>query len=137
MVLHANGKDKDNRFVTTQKLYQMLKNEEHLQEIKVPSSVTTRKVADGAEKLMKIVPTRVTIWSPYDTRTDYTIGTQYRKKLMNNKERFVAPIWKNEKVGQLRITSSQIKTLNGEPLTYSLYSANDVRRGNFWQRLLH
>ena len=57
--------------------------------------------------------------------------TQYKKKKLE------APIWKGERVGSLRITSDQLETLNGEPLTYSLYSANDVRRGNFWQRLLH
>ena len=81
--------------------------------------------------MMELTPQQVTIWSPYDTKTDYTIGTQYKKKKLE------APIWKGERVGSLRITSDQLETLNGEPLTYSLYSANDVRRGNFWQRLLH
>lgn len=137
VVLHANGDDKDNRFKTTQDLYQLLKTEEHLQVIKVPSSVTERKVADGAVKTMKLGPQQVTIWSPYDTKTNYTIGTQYKQSLMNKKSCLVAPIWKGERAGSLRITSNQLVTLNGEPLTYSLYSADDVRRGNLWQRLWH
>ncbi len=74
---------------------------------------------------MKLTPQHVTIWSPYDTKTNYTIGTQYKKKKLE------APIWKGERVGNLRITSDQLETLNGEPLTYSLYSANDVRRETF------
>lgn len=131
VILHSKGSNKDNRFKATQNLYKILKTEDHLQKIKVPSSVTTRKVANGVEKTMKLTPQQVTIWSPYDTKTDYTIGTQYKKKKLE------APIWKGERVGSLRITSDQLETLNGEPLTYSLYSANDVRRGNFWQRLLH
>ena len=131
VILHSNGSNKDNRFKATQNLYKILQTEDHLQKIKVPSSVTTRKVANGVEKTMKLTPQYVTIWSPYDTKTNYTIGTQYKKKKLE------APIWKGERVGSLRITSDQIETLNGEPLTYSLYSATDVRRGNFWQRLLH
>lgn len=88
-------------------------------------------MANGAEKTMKLGPQQVTIWSPYDTKTDYTIGTQYKNSQLE------APIWKGEHVGNLRITSDQLETLTGEPLTYSLYSVNDVRRGNFWQRLWH
>ncbi|MBB1070040.1 D-alanyl-D-alanine carboxypeptidase [Limosilactobacillus sp. RRLNB_1_1] len=131
VILHSKGDNKDNRFKTTQDLYNILKSEYHLQKIKVPSSVTTRKVANGAEKTMKLGPQQVTIWSPYDTKTDYTIGTQYKTSQLE------APIWKGEHVGNLRITSDQLETLTGEPLTYSLYSVNDVRRGNFWQRLWH
>lgn len=137
VILHAKGDDKDNRFKATQELYKILKNEEHLQSIKVPASVTTRKVANGAAKTMELGPHQVTIWSPYDTRTDYTIGTEYKKNLLNKRGKLVAPIWKDERVGSLRITSNQLETLNGEPLMYSLYSSNDVRRGNFYQRLLH
>lgn len=137
VILHAKGDDKDNRFKATQELYKILKNEEHLQSIKVPASVTTRKVANGAAKTMELGPHQVTIWSPYDTRTDYTIGTEYKKNLLNKRGQLVAPIWKDERVGSLRITSNQLETLNGEPLMYSLYSSNDVRRGNFYQRLLH
>lgn len=137
VVLHANGANKDNRFVATQQLYKILKNEEHLQPIKIPASATTRKVSNGAERTMNITPHQVTIWTPYDTETNYTIGTQYNKSLMNKKGYFEAPIWKGKQVGQLRISSKQIQTLNDEPLTYPLYNSKDIQRGNLWQRLWH
>lgn len=137
VVLHANGKDKDNRFVATQELYKILKNEEHLQTIKVPASATTKKVSNGAERTMTLTPHKVAFWNPYDTKIDYTIGTQYKKSLMNKNGHFEAPIWKGKQVGQLRIASDQLKTLNDEPLTYPLYNSHDVQRGNFWQRLWH
>lgn len=137
VVLHANGKDKDKRFVATQELYNILKNEEHLQTIKVPASATTKKVSNGAERTMNLRPHEVAFWNPYDTKIDYTIGTQYRKSLMNKNGHFEAPIWKGKQVGQLRIASDQIKTLNDEPLTYPLYNSHDIQRGNFWQRLWH
>lgn len=137
VILHSKGDDKDNRFKATQNLYKILKDDEHLQTIKVPASATTRKVADGNVRTMKLTPQQVTIWTPYDTKTDYTIGTQYRQKFLNRHGRLVAPIWKGERVGSLRITSDQLETLNGEPLTYSLYSTDDISRGNFWQRLWH
>lgn len=137
VVLHANGKNKDARFTATQQLYQYLKTNEHLQKIKVPTSATTKQVEDGAVRTVKLQPRQITIWAPYDTRTDYTIGVKYRSNRLTKKGKLEAPIWKDQTVGKLQLSSSQIQTLDNEPLAYDLTSTEDVQRGNWWQRLWH
>lgn len=47
VVLHADGDSKDNRFVQTQNLYKMLKNDYHLQNIKLPNDVINADIKHG------------------------------------------------------------------------------------------
>lgn len=73
VILHSKGSNKDNRFKATQDLYKILKTEDHLQKIKVPSSVTTRKVANGVEKNNET----------HATTCNYLESVRYKNELYN------------------------------------------------------
>ena len=134
VVLHANGHNQDNRFIQTQKLYQMLKNDYRLQSIKLPKDVTNVKVNHGTKRQMPVTPHRLVIWSNRPL-TDYTVSQNFNDHLTKNTQTIQAPIKKGQRIGSLRLTSAHLKTVSGEPLTYPLYSDETVRRGNFLARL--
>ncbi|MGK4057942.1 D-alanyl-D-alanine carboxypeptidase family protein [Limosilactobacillus reuteri] len=134
VVLHAKGDNKDNRFVQTQNLYKMLKQDYHLQQIKLPSNVTNAKVKHGVTSNLSTSPKKLSIWSN-SPLTSYTVSQNFDNKLTNNTQTLQAPIKRGQRIGSLRLTSSKLKTVSGEPLTYPLYSNESVPKGNFLERL--
>ena len=135
VVLHANGNDKDARFTTTQQLYNMLK-QTPLQEITLPKNLRQQRVANGNQRTTDIKPQKLMIWGSKPVR-HYTLAVNYDHQKQNKRGRLLAPIRKNERVGEIELSSPDIRTINGEPLTYDLYSEEQVPRGNFWQLLWH
>lgn len=134
VILHANGNNKDNRFVQTQNLYKMLKQDYHLQQIKLPSNVTKAKVKHGVKSNLSTSPQKLSIWSN-SPLTSYTVSQNFDNKLTNNTQTLQAPIKRGQRIGSLRLTSSKLKTVSGEPLTYPLYSNESVPKGNSLERL--
>src|SRR5699024_3908785 len=134
VVLYAKGDNKDNRFVQTQNLYKMLKQDYHLQQIKLPSNVTNAKVKHGVTSNLSTSPKKLSIWSN-SPLTSYTVSQNFDNKLTNNTQTLQAPIKRGQRIGSLRLTSSKLKTVSGEPLTYPLYSNESVPKGNFLERL--
>ena len=134
VVLHAKGDNKDNRFVQTQNLYKMLKQDYHLQQIKLPSNVTNAKVKHGVTSNLSTSPKKLSIWSN-SPLTSYTVSQNFDNKLTNNTQTLQAPIKRGQRIGSLRLTSSKLKTVSGEPLTYPLYSNESVPKGNSLERL--
>lgn len=134
VVLHANGNNADNRFVQTQRLYQMLKNDYRLQQIKLPEDVANPKIDNGAVKTLATNPQRLGIWSDRKLRS-YTVSQDFNDRLTDRSQNLRAPIKKGQKIGHLRLTSAQLKTVSNEPLTYPLYSNQTVERGSFFARL--
>lgn len=135
VVLHANGDNKDNRFVQTQKLYTMLKNDYHLQKITLPKNITNVRVQKGAKRTLLVKPGTLAIWSNQPL-TSYTVSQNFNNQLTNNGPTLQAPIQAGQRLGSVRLTSNNLKTISGEPLTYSLYSNETVPKGNLFQRLL-
>jgi D-alanyl-D-alanine carboxypeptidase (penicillin-binding protein 5/6) len=76
------------------------------------------------------------VWGSKPVR-HYTLAVNYDHQKQNKRGKLLAPIRKNERVGEIELSSPGIRTINGEPLTYDLYSEEQVPRGNFWQRLWH
>lgn len=134
VILHANGDNKDNRFVQTQNLYKMLKQDYHLQQIKLPSNVTNVKVKHGTQSSIVTNPKTITIWGNAPL-TSYTVSQNFDNKLTNNSQILQAPIEEGQRIGSIRLTSTSLKTVSGEPLTYPLYSNETVSKGNFIERL--
>ncbi|MBM6940497.1 hypothetical protein H5975_03155 [Lactobacillus coleohominis] len=122
VVLHANGNNKDNRFVQTQELYKMLKQDYHLQEISLPKKITNVKIKYGTRQTITTTPKKLTIWN---------------NKLINNTQNLQAPIKKGQRIGSIKLTSPTLKTISNEPLTYSLYSNETVQKGNLLERLFN
>ncbi|MFR0771078.1 MAG: hypothetical protein ACLSH6_01975 [Limosilactobacillus pontis] len=137
VVLHANGKNKDNRFIQTQRLYRMLKQDGHLQTITLPKDIRQQAVANGQTRQATISPQAVTVWNTGGQLHKYTLAVKMKEKYLNKTGQLEAPLHRNETVGELDLSSSQLKTLDGGPLTYKLLSTDNVVRGNFWQRLWH
>lgn len=135
VVLHANGKDKDARFTATQQLYAMLK-QTPLREITLPKSMHQQKVANGNQRLVATKPQKITVWGDKPINR-YNIAVKFNQRKQDRQGKLQAPVKKNERIGELEVSSSDIKTVNGEPLTYDLYSSEQVPRGNFWQRIWH
>lgn len=134
VVLHANGDNKDNRFVQTQKLYTMLKNDYHLQKITLPKNITNVRVQKGSKRTLLVKPGTLAIWSN-QSLTSYTVSQNFNNQLTNNGPALQAPIQAGQRLGSVRLTSNNLKTISGEPLTYSLYSNETVPKGNLFQRL--
>ena len=134
VVLHANGKNEDSRFVQTQKLYKMLKQDYHLQSIALPNDLTNVAVKHGIRRNLSTTPKKLTIWSAKPL-TSYTVAQNFNDKLTDNTQTLQAPIKKGQRIGSIRLTSSKLKTVSGEPLTYPLYSNEAVPKGNFLERL--
>ena len=137
VVLHANGKNKDDRFVQTQRLYQMLKQNFHLQTITLPKNIQEQPLANGQRRQVTLSPRQITVWSAGNDVHRYTMAVKLNKRYLNKKGQLEAPINRNRALGELELSSGQLKTLAGRPLTYRLSSADNIARGNFWQRLWH
>lgn len=137
VVLHANGKNKDNRFIQTQRLYQMLKQNYHLQTITLPKNIREQPLDNGQSRQVMLNPRQITVWSAGSDVHKYTMAVKLNKRYLNKKGQLQAPIGRNRTLGELDLSSSQLKTLNGQPLTYRLFSTANVPQGNFWQRLWH
>ena len=137
VVLHANGKNKDDRFVQTQRLYQMLKQNFHLQTITLPKNIQEQPLANGQRRQVILSPRQITVWSAGNDVHRYTMAVKLNKRYLNKKGQLEAPINRNRALGELELSSGQLKTLAGRPLTYRLSSADNIARGNFWQRLWH
>ena len=112
----------------------MLKQDYHLQQIKLPSNVTKAKVKHGVKSNLSTSPQKLSIWSN-SPLTSYTVSQNFDNKLTNNTQTFQAPIKRGQRIGSLRLTSSKLKTVSGEPLTYPLYSNESVPKGNSLERL--
>ncbi|HJE26579.1 D-alanyl-D-alanine carboxypeptidase family protein [Limosilactobacillus pontis] len=137
VVLHANGQNKDNRFVQTQRLYQMLKQGDRLQTITLPKNIRQQPLADGQTRQATLSPKQITVWNAGGQIHKYTLAVKMKKQYLNKQGQLVAPLHRNQTLGELDLSSSQVKTLDGGPLTYRLTSTDNVARGNFWQRLWH
>lgn len=136
VVLHANGANKDARFVQTQRLYQMLKQNDQLQTITLPQDIREQPLANGKMRRVTISPQKVTVWSNHQIH-DYTLAVRMKGRYLNKRGQLTAPLSRNRQLGELELSSRQLKTLDGEPLTYPLTSEDNVPQGNFWQRLWH
>lgn len=136
VVLHANGNNKDNRFVQTQKLYKMLKQDYHLQEISLPKRITNVKIKYGTRQTITTTPKELTIWSNKPLKS-FTISQNFNDKLISNTQTLQAPIKKGQRIGSIKLTSPTLKTISNEPLTYSLYSNETVQKGNLLERLFN
>ena len=134
VVLHANGDNKDNRFVQTQNLYKMLKNDYHLQNIKLPNDVINADIKHGTQNEITTNPRKLTIWSNKPLTT-YTVSQNFNNKLTNNTQTLQAPVRQGQRIGSIKLTSSELKTVSGESLTYPLYSNQTVQKGNFLERI--
>lgn len=137
VVLHANGKNKDNRFVQTQRLYQMLKQNYHLQTITLPKNIREQPLDNGQSRQVTLSPRQITVWSAGSDVHKYTMAVKLNKCYLNKKGQLQAPISRNRTMGELDLSGNQLKTLDGWPLTYRLFSTANVPQGNFWQRLWH
>lgn len=137
VVLHANGKNKDNRFVQTQRLYQMLKQNYHLQTITLPKNIREQPLDNGQSRQVTLSPRQITVWSAGSDVHKYTMAVKLNKRYLNKKGQLQAPIGRNRTLGELDLSGNQLKTLDGRPLTYRLFSTANVPQGNFWQRLWH
>ena len=136
VVLHANGNNKDNRFIQTQKLYKMLKQDYHLEKINLPKRITNVKVVNGTKKTIETKPKELAIWNNGSLKS-YTISQNFNNKQINNTQNIKAPITKGQRIGSIKLTSPNLKTVSGEPLTYTLYSNETVQKGNFLERLFN
>lgn len=134
VVLHANGDNNDARFVQTQKLYEMLKNDYHLQTIKVPQEMQTVTVSNGTMTKASAKPQRISVWTKKKIGS-YTLSQTIRNK--NKWGKIDAPVRKGQQVGTLNLTSSSVKSITNEPLTYPQYSNQNIAKGNFFQRFFH
>lgn len=56
VVLHANGNNADNRFVQTQNLYKMLKDDYYLQSIRLPNDVITSQIGGVQKAILLLIP---------------------------------------------------------------------------------
>lgn len=136
VVLHANGQGgKDARFIQTQRLYQML-TADQLQTVKVSSNLTHQKLANGVNRQATLKPQQVTVWGSSKVN-HYTMAVKFASSKTDKRGILVAPLKRGQRVGRLEISSPQLKTIDGEPLKFPLYSATNQPRGNFWQRLWH
>lgn len=136
VVLHANGKGgKEARFIQTQRLYAMLKSDQ-LQTITLPKTLRQQKIADGKNRFVTVSPQKFTIWKS-SPLTHYSLALKLCPKLLKHDNVLQAPLKKHQRIGQVEVSSKELTTIDGEPLHYSLYSANSQPRGNFWQRLWH
>lgn len=133
VVLHANGSNKDARFTATQQLYDKLKATPTSQ-IALPSRLHTQRVENGNQRTVTVKPQKISVWG--NKAVDhYTMAVKLNKHSKNDK--ILAPVRNNERVGEIEVSSPDIKTVDNEPLSYNLYSSEQVPVGNFWQRLFH
>lgn len=134
VVLHANGDNPDNRFVQTQNLYRMLQHDYRLTTVKVPHTMTTVKLTAGAQGTVTTTPQTLTVWRQAPLKS-YTIAQSLDHQVAKHPQTMPAPVKQGQHLGHLRLTSPDLKTISGEPLTYPLVSTETVPRGNFLTRL--
>lgn len=133
VVLHANGKNKDARFTATQKLYDKLK-QMPTSEITLPQRLHTQRVENGHQRTVSVQPRKISVWGD-KVGNNYNLAVKLNRHSKNNK--VLAPVRNNERIGELELSSPEIQTVDHEPLSYTLYSSEQVPVGNFWQRLWH
>lgn len=133
VVLHANGKNKDARFTATQELYDKLK-QMPTSEITLPQRLHTQRVENGHQRTVSVQPRKISVWSD-KVGNNYNLAVKLNRHSKNNK--VLAPVRNNERIGELELSSPEIQTVDHEPLSYTLYSSEQVPVGNFWQRLWH
>ncbi len=133
VVLHANGKNKDARFTATQELYDKLK-QMPTSEITLPQRLHTQRVENGHQRTVSVQPRKISIWGD-KVGNNYNLAVKLNRHSKNNK--VLAPVRNNERIGELELSSPEIQTVDHEPLSYTLYSSEQVPVGNFWQRLWH
>lgn len=133
VVLHANGKNKDARFTATQELYDKLK-QMPTSEITLPQRLHTQRVENGRQRTVSVQPRKISVWSD-KVGNNYNLAVKLNRRSKNNK--VLAPVRNNEQIGELELSSPEIQTVDHEPLSYTLYSSEQVPVGNFWQRLWH
>lgn len=124
VVLHANGQNKDNRFIQTQRLYQLLKDDYHQYSVKVDPQLTRIKVNHGGQHYLNATPQRISYWGQRPI-SNYTVAVSLKQN------RLVAPIKKGAEIGYFKIISPQLRTINNEPLNYKLYSNDSIQKGWF------
>ena len=133
VVLHANGKNKDARFTATQELYDKLK-QMPTSEITLPQRLHTQRVENGHQRTVSVQPRKISVWGD-KVGNNYKLSVKLNRHSKNNK--VLAPVRNNERIGELELSSPEIQTVDHEPLSYTLYSSEQVPVGNFWQRLWH
>lgn len=133
VVLHANGKNKDARFTATQELYDKLK-QMPTSEITLPQRLHTQRVENGRQRTVSVQPRKISVWGD-KVGNNYNLAVKLNRHSKNNK--VLAPVRNNERIGELELSSPEIQTVDHEPLSYTLYSSEQVPVGNFWQRLWH
>lgn len=133
VVLHANGKNKDARFTATQELYDKLK-QMPTSEITLPQRLHTQRVENGRQRTVSVQPRKISVWGD-KVGNNYNLAVKLNRHSKNNK--VLAPVRNNERIGELELSSPEIQTVDHEPLSYMLYSSEQVPVGNFWQRLWH
>ncbi len=133
VVLHANGKNKDARFTATQELYDKLK-QMPTSEITLPQRLHTQRVENGHQRTVSVQPRKISVWGD-KVGNNYNLAVKLNRHSKNNK--VLAPVRNNERIGELELSSPEIQTVDHEPLSYTLYSSEQVPVGNFWQRLWH
>lgn len=133
VVLHANGKNKDARFTATQELYDKLK-QMPTSEITLPQRLHTQRVENGHQRIVSVQPRKISVWGD-KVGNNYNLAVKLNRHSKNNK--VLAPVRNNERIGELELSSPEIQTVDHEPLSYTLYSSEQVPVGNFWQRLWH
>lgn len=133
VVLHANGKNKDARFTATQELYDKLK-QMPTSEITLPQRLHTQRVENGHQRTVSVQPRKISVWGD-KVGNNYNLAVKLNRRSKNNK--VLAPVRNNERIGELELSSPEIQTVDHEPLSYTLYSSEQVPVGNFWQRLWH
>lgn len=133
VVLHANGDGGDARFIATQQLYDRLKHMK-TEQIALPHWLYRQRVANGNQRTVAVKPHQVSVWGN-KTVKNYSLAVKLNCHGRNGK--VLAPVGADEKIGNLEVASHDVRTVDGEPLTYGLYSSEHVPVGNFWQRLWH
>lgn len=134
VVLHANGKDKDARFTQTQRLYQYFIQNAHQQVLTLNKKQSQKRVTNGTKRMLTVEPHSFSVWQMQKTAR-FTIKPYYYKHLTNHKARLNAPVKKSERLGNIIVTGSDIRTVNNKPITIPLRSAETINRGNLWQRM--
>lgn len=133
VVLHANGDGGNARFAATRQLYNRLKGMK-TEQITLPRWLHRQWVANGTQRSVAIRPQQVSVWGDKPIK-NYSLAVRLNRHGQNGK--ILAPVRADEKIGELEVASHGVKTIDNEPLTYSLYSSEQVPLGNFWQRLWH
>ncbi|WP_408065691.1 D-alanyl-D-alanine carboxypeptidase family protein [[Lactobacillus] timonensis] len=136
VVLHANGENDDSRFIQTQKLYRMLKDDYCLQTVDLTSSMSNVQIAGGNRKTIATSPKQLTVWGKKRLKS-YTIAQSLEHRLVNKRQQLCDPVKKGQRIGSIRLTSKQLRTVSGEPLTYPLKSDNAVGKGTLITKLFN